>query len=100
MKAISMCELVMLAPNFEASFKLAVDACEIEVGAVPLQIYAAGLDRLIINFSKKLNRHQRAYEITEKGALGLVLAVKHFEVYMSHLGRKVMVYTDNYSLAF
>lgn len=34
-------------------------------------------------FQKKLNRHQQVYSTIEKEALALVLAVQHFEVYLS-----------------
>lgn len=36
LKAILACEPVLLAPNFDEPFKLAVDACDIGVGAVLL----------------------------------------------------------------
>ena len=99
-KAILACEPVLLAPNFEAPFKLAVDACDIGVGAVLLQVDTAGLDRPVAYYSKKLNKHQKAYSTIEKEALGLVLAIKHFEVYVSHSGREVVVYTDHNPLTF
>ena len=99
-KSILACEPVLLAPNFEAPFKLAVDACDIGVGAVLLQSDENGLDRPVAYFSRKLNVHQRAYSTIEKEALGLVLAVRHFEVYVSHAGREVEVYTDHNPLAF
>ena len=35
-----------------------------------------------------------------KEALGLVIAVKHFEVYVSHSGWEVEVYTDHNPLVF
>lgn len=99
-KAILACEPVLLAPNFDIPFKLAVDACDFGVGAVLLQADAAGIDRPVAYFSKKLNKHQKVYSTIEKEALGLVLAVKHFEVYVSHSGQEVVVYTDHNPLAF
>ncbi len=44
-------------------------------------------------FSKKLNKHQQAFPITEKEALAFVLAVKHLEVYVAS-SEKVVVYSD------
>lgn len=63
------------------------------MGAVLLQVDVAGLDRPVAYSSKKLNKHQ-------KEALGLVLAIKHFEVYLSHSGWEVTVYTDHNLLLF
>lgn len=59
-KAILAREPVLLAPNFDAPFKLAVDACDIGVGAVLLQADAARLDRPVACYSKKLNKHQKS----------------------------------------
>lgn len=84
MKAILACEPVLLATNFEAPFELAVDACDIAVGEVPKQADAAGLERPVTYYLKKQTKHQKAYLTIEKEALGLVLAVKHFEMYLSH----------------
>lgn len=51
-------------------------------------------------FSKKSNHHQWAYSTIEKKALALVLAVKHFDLYVSHSGGKVVVYTVHNPLTF
>ena len=59
-KTILACEPVLRAPNFDIPFKLAVDACNIGVGAVLLQCDEAGRDRPVAYFSRKLNVHQRA----------------------------------------
>lgn len=56
-KTILACEPVLLAPDFDAPFKRAVDACNIEVGMVLLQTHGAGLDRPVAYFSKTLNKH-------------------------------------------
>ncbi|XP_030628115.1 protein eyes shut homolog [Chanos chanos] len=37
LKAVSACEPVLMAPDFDAPFKLTVDACEVGIGAVLLQ---------------------------------------------------------------
>lgn len=36
--------------------------------------------------SKKLNKHSRPYLNITKGALGILLAAKHFDVHVSHSG--------------
>lgn len=99
-KAILSCEPVLAAPNFSVPFKLAVDACDVGIGAVLLQADSAGLDKPVAYYSKKLNRHQRAYSTIEKEALALVSAVQHFEVYLSGSPADVVVYTDHNPLTF
>lgn len=99
-KAILACAPVLKAPDFERPFALAVDACDVGVGAVLLQVDEAGVERPVAYYSKKLNRHQRAYSTVEKEALALVLAVKHFEVYVSSVGGPVTIYSDHNPLTF
>lgn len=99
-KAILSCEPVLAAPDFELPFKLAVDACDVGIGAVLLQPDSSGIDKPVAYFSKKLNKHQRGYSTVEKEALGLVLAVQHFEVYLAGGGGDIVVYTDHNPLTF
>lgn len=99
-KAILSCEPVLVAPDFSKPFKLAVDACDVGIGAVLLQADAADLDKPVAYFSKKLNRHQRAYSTIEKEALALVSAVQHFEIYLSGSNGDVVVFTDHNPLTF
>ncbi len=49
---------VLVAPNFQKHFLLAVDASACGVGAVLLQEDADGIEHPVSYFSKKLNRHQ------------------------------------------
>lgn len=71
------------APDFQLPFLLAVDACDVGVGAVLLQAAQDGCERPVAYFSKKLNKLQQAYSAIEKETLALVLAEKHFEVYFA-----------------
>lgn len=90
---------VLRAPDFRLPFQLAVDACDVGVGAVLLQTGEDGFEKPVAYFSKKLNKHQQAYSTIEREALVLVLAVKHFEVYVAS-SEKVVVYSDHNPLAF
>uniref|UniRef100_A0A3B1IC10 ribonuclease H n=1 Tax=Astyanax mexicanus TaxID=7994 RepID=A0A3B1IC10_ASTMX len=99
-KAVLACRPVLVAPDFNVPFKLAVDACDVGVGAVLLQSDESGVDRPVAYFSKKLNKHQRAYSTIEKEALALVLAIRHFEVYVSSVVGDLVVYTDHNPLTF
>ena len=44
-------------------------------------------------FKKKMYVHQKHYSTFEKEALALILALKHFDVYVS--GAPLLVYTDH-----
>ncbi len=90
---------VLRAPDFQKPFMLAVDACDVGVGAVLLQVDEDGFEKPVAYFSKKLNRHQKAYSTVEKESLALVLAMKHFEVYVAS-SERVVVYSDHNPLAF
>lgn len=99
-KAILTCEPVLAAPDFGIPFKMAVDACDVGVGAVLMQADKTGMDRPVAYYSKKLNSHQKAYSTIEKEALALVLALQHFEVYVSSGCGEVEVFTDHNPLVF
>lgn len=91
---------VLVTPNFEKRFLLAVDASAYGAGAVLLQEDCNGVEHPVSYFSKKFNRHQQVYSTVEKEALALVLAVQHFEVYLSSICGPIIVYTDHNPLTF
>lgn len=86
---------VLAAPQFDQPFKLAVDACDVGIGAVLLQDGPDGIEHPISYFSKKLDKHQRWYSTIEKEALALVMALEHFEVYVGGSCVPVWVFTDH-----
>ena len=57
---------VLLAPDFNKSFKLAVDASDIGIGAVLLQEDDNCIDHPVYYFSKKLKKHQHNNGTIEK----------------------------------
>ena len=83
LKAILKSSPVLAAPNFFATFKLAVDASDVAVGAMLLQEDDDGTDHPVSYFSKKLTKSQRNYSTIEKECLSIILALQHFEVYLS-----------------
>lgn len=91
---------VLAAPVFRRPFKLAVDASETGAGAVLLQDDDGGVEHPISYFSKKLNDHQKPYSTIDKEALALVLALKHFEVYVGSAVQPTVIYTDHNPLVF
>lgn len=98
-KTMLMNDPVLRSPQFDRPFKLAVDASGTGIGAALLQEFE-GVDHPIGYFSKKLNKHQKAYSTVEKEALALVMGVKHFEIYLSAGNEDVLVYTDHNPLTF
>ena len=91
---------VLAAPNFNALFKLAVDATDVAAGAVLLQDDKDGVDHPVCYFSKKLSKSQRNYSTVEKECLALVLALQHFEVYVSSSSLPIKVFSDHNPLVF
>lgn len=91
---------ILDAPVFDRAFRLFVDASDAGAGAVLLQEGEDGVEHPVSYFSKKFNRHQQVYSTIEKEALALVLALKHFEVYVGSAGVPTVVYTDHNPLVF
>ena len=69
-------------------------------GAVLLHLGPDGVKHPVCYFSKKFNRHQRAYSTVEREALALNLAVQHFEVYLGSSPCPIDLFTDHNPLVF
>ena len=76
LKAILKSAPVLLAPDFDKCFKLAVDASDVGIGAVLLQEDNNGIDHPVCYFSKKFNKHRKNYSTIEKECLALILAIQ------------------------
>ena len=90
---------VLMIGNFDKPFKLAIDASDVGVGAVLFQEDSHGFDHPISYFSKKLNNAQRKYSTIEKETLSLVLAIQHYEIYVTG-PFPVTVFTDHNPLTY
>uniref|UniRef100_UPI003EBE0B76 reverse transcriptase/ribonuclease H family protein n=1 Tax=Klebsiella pneumoniae TaxID=573 RepID=UPI003EBE0B76 len=99
LKSILMNEPVLVAPNFNLPFKIAVDASDYGAGAVLLQD-KDNLEHPVCYFSKKFNQYQRKYSTIEKELLSLILALHHFDAYISPMSSSLIVYTDHNPLTF
>jgi len=99
-KAIMSSHPVLMSPNFDLKFSLAVDSSDRAAGAVLLQSDSQGIDHPVCYFSKKYDKHQQRYATVEKEALALMLALQHFEVYLAVTSDPVTVYTDHNPLTF
>ncbi len=90
----------MKAPDVTHPFSLYVDASDVAVGAVLVQDDSANVEHPVAYFSKKLNKHQIRYSTIEKEALSLLLALRHFDVYVNSGCYSLEVYTDHNPLTF
>ena len=82
---------IMNTPNFEHPFILEVDACEYGLGAVLSQEYE-NRKYVIAYASRTLSAAERKYGATEREALAIVWATKHFRVYIE--GSKILIRSD------
>ena len=88
---------VLRPPDFSKPFCLAVDSSNVAVGGHLFQVID-DVEHPICFFSKKLDVHQQKYSTIEKEALGLVLAVRAFNIYFG--SSRVQVFTDHNPLVF
>ena len=86
---------ILAFPDFTQPFTLYTDASDYAVGAALMQQHGTQLHP-VAYFSKQLNKAQRNYSVTEKEALAVVLALKHFRTYI--FGYPVTVFTDHQPL--
>ena len=100
LKLLLMQAPVLSMPDYSKPFMLLVDASDIGVGAVLMQKETDGLDHPVAYFSKKLNRYQKNYSTIEKETLSLILAIQHFEIYVSAGEYPVEVFTDHNPLKY
>ena len=69
------------------------------VGASFMQCNADGVKGPVYFFSKKLNKCQKGYSTIER-RLFLLLAVKHYDVYLGSSPFSIKVFTDHNPLKF
>ena len=76
-----------------------MDASDVAAGGVLLQEDDNGVDHPVCYFSKKFNR-QKNYSTVEKECLSLILALQHFEVYLTSSSSPIVVFSDHNPLTF
>jgi hypothetical protein len=74
---------VLYIADYNKPFVLMVDASLLACGAVLMQEDDIGNLRPICYFSRKFSDTQRNYSVRDREALGLVLAVRAFRVYLT-----------------
>ncbi|XP_071483344.1 uncharacterized protein [Diadema antillarum] len=100
LKAMLASSPVLAAPNFDKQFILMVDASDTGGGGALMQKDDNGVDHPVAYMSRKFNKHQRRYSTVEKETLALVMALRHFDVYLNTTKYPVLVYTDHNPLVF
>jgi len=95
-----MCKPVLMAPDFGTPFKLIVDASDFETRAVLVKEDDNQIDHPICYYARKFNASQRNYCTSEKELLGLVLALQHFDIYVTAAEGPVVVCTDHNPLIY
>ena len=78
-KAMLISEPVLIAPDFQKQFKLAIDASDIGCGGVLMQVGEDGIDHPISYFSKKFDKHQRITPLLKRSVL---LSFWHWSILM------------------
>ena len=76
------------------------DASDTGACSVLMQEDGNGVDHPFSYFSKKINKHQKNYSTTEKECLSLILALQHFEIYLTSSSSPIVVFSDYNPLTF
>lgn len=69
-------------PDINKPFILITDASNIAYGAVLVQVDNEGKERMVSCFSKKFDKAQCNYSVTDKELLGVVKGMEHFRHYL------------------
>lgn len=84
-------EMLCTYPDFNKPFEIHTDASKTQIGAVILQDGKA-----VTFYSRKLNKVQKNYTVTEKELLSIVATLNEFRNIL--LGQQLIFYTDHKNL--
>lgn len=87
---------ILVSPNYTKPFVLQCDASKLGVGAVLTQLNEDNQEMPVAYFSKKLNKAQSSYSVTELECLAVIMALKKFRPYVE--GQDFTIVTDHASL--
>ncbi|KAI5179355.1 hypothetical protein PAEPH01_2619 [Pancytospora epiphaga] len=85
-------------PDLNKPFILITDASDRAIGAILVQKDSDGSERMVYAFSRKLDKAEVNYGITDRELLAIVKSVQHFRHYL--LGRKFILRTDHKALSY
>ena len=91
MKKIVSRAVTLAYPDFNKPFVIYTDASDFQLGSVITQE-----GRPLAFYSRKLNKAQKNYTVTEKELLSIVETLKEFRGIL--LGHKIFIYTDHANL--
>ena len=91
---------VLQAPDLEKPFTISVDASDNGVGAVLFQSDSNDVLHPVCYYSYKFKSYQKSYSTVEKEALGILLALEKFKVYLTCTAHPITVQTDHNPLVF
>jgi len=91
---------VLQAPDMEKPFTISVDASDNGVGAVLFQPDSSDVLHPVCYYSYKFKTYQKSYSTIEKEALGILLALEKFKVYLTCTAHPITVNTDHNPLVF
>jgi hypothetical protein len=87
---------VLSSTDFAKPFAIHCDASKTGVGAVLVQTLTEGDERPFSFISKKVNKAQKNYTVTDQECLAAIVALKSFRAYME--GHDLTIITDHASL--
>ena len=87
---------ILIFPNSLVKFHIHIDASGIEIGAILTQPRDDRMEYPIVYSSRKLNKVERNYSMTEKEALGMVFALHKYWNYL--LDNPFIFYIDHQAL--
>ncbi|MGL5707634.1 MAG: reverse transcriptase domain-containing protein [Aeromonas sp.] len=85
-------------PDFTKQFILTTDASEEGIGAVLAQKDDQGREKMISTFSRRFEKSQKNYTVTEKELLGIVKGIENYRHYL--LGSSFILRTDHKALTY
>ena len=85
-------------PDSKKKFILITDASNTAIGAILAQEDTKGKRKMISTFSKRLDKAQTNYSVTDKELLAIVKACEHYRYYL--LGKEFELETDHRALAY
>ena len=87
---------ILRFPNWSTKFHVHIDASGLAIGAILTQPGDDGIDYPIVYSSRKLNKAEQNYSMTEREALGMVFALQKYQHYL--LANPFIFYTDHQAL--
>jgi hypothetical protein len=98
LKLLLSCALVVQLPDWEKEFHVFVDASDITIDSVLMQMYEKNWFRPVYYASRCLLKVERNYSTTEREALGMIYSVTKFRHYL--LEKKFTFHVDHSALVY